>query len=73
MAPEDAPKTAVITPFGLFHFLRMPFGLKNAASTFQRFLDQVIRDLSGVVVYVDDLLVYADTEADHHVRLQALL
>nr|VZI02723.1 unnamed protein product [Spirometra erinaceieuropaei] len=35
VAPEDVPKTAVTTPFGLFEFVRMPFGLRNAAQTFQ--------------------------------------
>ena len=32
--PEDVPKTAVIAPFGLFEFLRMPLGLRNAAQSF---------------------------------------
>ena len=55
--PEDVPKTAVITPFGLFEFLRMPFGLKNAAQTFQRFMDSILQDLDFVFVYLDDILV----------------
>ncbi|XP_037831836.1 uncharacterized protein LOC112451161 [Kryptolebias marmoratus] len=63
---EDVPKTAVITPFGLFEFLRMPFGLKGAAQTFQRLMDSVLRGLSFVFVYLDDILV-ASCSAEQHI------
>ncbi len=39
VATEDIPKTAIITPFGLFEYLFTPFGLSNAAQTFQRMID----------------------------------
>ncbi|CAH8581201.1 unnamed protein product, partial [Schistosoma guineensis] len=41
MAPEDTKKTVIITALGLFEFLRMPFGIKNAVQMFQRFMDEV--------------------------------
>ncbi|XP_069985539.1 uncharacterized protein [Penaeus vannamei] len=69
---EDIPKTAVITPFGLFEFLRMPFGLRNAAQTFQRFINDVTRGLEGVFAYIDDILVASASEADHARHLRAL-
>jgi len=40
--PDDVAKTAIITPFGLFKFPYMSFGLRNAAQTFQRFIDEVL-------------------------------
>ncbi|CAL8105367.1 unnamed protein product [Calicophoron daubneyi] len=72
MAPEDIPKTAVITPFGLFEFLRMPFGLSNAAQSFQRFMDQVCQGLEGVYVYLDDVLVASPNQEEHVKHLRAL-
>ena len=41
MDADDIAKTVIVTPFGLFEYLLMPFGLKNAAQTFQRFMDNV--------------------------------
>ena len=65
------PKTAVTTAFGLFEFVHMPFGLRNAAQTFQRFLDQVLRDFDFTYAYIDDILVASSDEQEHlqHLRL----
>ena len=41
MSPDDIKKTAVTTPFGLFEYCFMPMGLRNAGSTFQRFIDSI--------------------------------
>ena len=70
VAEEDIPKTAVITPFGLFEFLRMPFGLKNAAQTFQRLMDTVCQSFDFVFVYLDDVLVASKTQEEYveHLR-----
>ncbi|UYV65211.1 hypothetical protein LAZ67_3003616 [Cordylochernes scorpioides] len=54
---EDITKTAITTPFGLFEFTRMNFGLKNASQTFQRFMDEVTKGLDFVFVYIDDVLI----------------
>ena len=65
VAPEDIPKTAVITPFGLWEFLRMPFGLKSAAQTFQRLMDSVLQDIDCAFVYLDDILIASSSEKEH--------
>lgn len=62
---EDIPKTAVTTPFGLFEFLYMPFGLSNAAATFQRFIHHVLRGMDFCVPYFDDVLVASEDEDQH--------
>ena len=65
VAPEDIPKTAAITPFGLWEFLRMPFGLKSAAQTFQRLMDSVLQDIDCAFVYLDDILIASSSEKEH--------
>ena len=65
VAPQDICKTAVTTPFGLYEYLKMPFGLRNAAQTFQRFMDEVLRGLPAVYAYIDDILIASDDRSAH--------
>jgi len=71
VAKEDIPKTAVTTPFGLFEFLVMPFGLRNAAQTFQRLMNSLLNDLSFAFCYLDDILIASKDEKEHiaHLRI----
>jgi hypothetical protein len=57
--PEDIQKTAITTPLGLFEFPFMSFGLHNAAQTFQRFMDEILKDLDFCFAYIDDILVFS--------------
>jgi transposase InsO family protein len=67
IAESDIPKTAIITPFGLYEYIRMPFGLRNAAQTFQRLIDEALRGLDSVFVYLDDVLI-ASRDPETHKR-----
>ena len=69
---QDVPKTAIATPFGLFEFVRMQFGLKNSAQTFQRLMDSVTGQLKGVFAYIDDVLVASPTAEQHKRDLKQL-
>lgn len=72
VAKDDIFKTAITTPFGLFEFMRMPFGLRNAAQTFQRFINEVTKGLNFIFVYLDDILVASKNEEEHFKHLNIL-
>ena len=63
----DEWKTAFRTRYGLFEYMVMPFGLCNAPASFQAMINEVLRDLldEGVIVYIDDILIYSETEEEH--------
>jgi hypothetical protein len=65
MHPDYIPKTAFFTPFGLSEFLPLPFGLRNAGSTFQRMMDRVLAGLPFVFVYLDDIIVASKSLEQH--------
>lgn len=72
VAEEDIPKTAITTPFGLFEFSFMAFGLRNAAQTFQRFIDEVLQGLEFCYAYIDDILIASRSLEEHHKHLEVL-
>ena len=60
------------TPFGLFKYKVMPFGLKNSPSTFQRLINSIIRDIPCCDAYLDDIVIYSQTFATHTQQLRQL-
>lgn len=72
VAEKDIPKTAIITPFGLFESMYMTFGLRNAAQTWQRFIDSVLQGLPFCFAYLDDILIFSATEEEHQQHLKAV-
>ncbi|KAE9265864.1 hypothetical protein PR003_g32322, partial [Phytophthora rubi] len=69
MAPEDRDKTAFTTKQGLYRFVRMPFGLMNAPSTFQRMMNGVLRGLNWLtcLVYLDNIVVFTRGGLEKHI------
>uniref|UniRef100_A0ABD2XPF2 Reverse transcriptase domain-containing protein n=1 Tax=Trichogramma kaykai TaxID=54128 RepID=A0ABD2XPF2_9HYME len=72
VAEEDICKTAIITPFFLFEFPYMTFGLRNAGQTFQRFIDEVLRRLDFCFAYMDDILIFSHSATEHRQHLRSI-
>lgn len=75
IAPEDQPKTAFKTPFGLYEFKVLPFGISNGPAAFQATMSSIFGGLigNGVLVYLDDILVYSETPEQHRQLLETVL
>ena len=73
MAEEDICKTAIITPFGMFKFLPLPFRLRNSGNTFQRIMDSILGDLPYCFTYIDDILVFSSSLEEHVDHLREVL
>jgi len=71
--PADIGKTAISTPFGSYEYLRMPFGMRNSAGTFQRFIDSQLQGLDFAMAYVDDIIIFSKTAEDHKDHIRTVL
>ena len=70
---ESRNLTTFITPLGRFRFCRLPFGISSATERFQRTMSSILKDIPGVIVYVDDILVHGAMEVEHNKRLSQVL
>jgi len=64
--------SAFVTPRGFYQYKVMPFGMKNASATFQHMINEIIRDLDGCEVYIDDVVIFGSTWEEHLSRVEEL-
>ena len=72
LALDDQEKTSFVTPIGNYHYKVMPFGLKNAGSTYQRMMTKTFESQMGknIEVYIDDMVVKSKIVSEHMGTLQ---
>ncbi|RDB16052.1 Transposon Tf2-6 polyprotein [Hypsizygus marmoreus] len=75
MHPAHVPLTAVSTPFGLFEWLVMPMGLRNALAIHQCHVSIALKDYIGKIchVYLDDIVIWSESVEEHHENIQKIL
>ena len=65
--------TTFITPFGCFHFNKLPFGISSAPEHFQKRMSAILSGLDGFVCQMDDVLVFGKDQEEHDSRIRAVL
>ena len=70
---QSIKKTAFCTPFGKYEYLKVPFGLAQAPSCFQKLMNKVLKGLNFAVAYLDDILIFSNTAEEHLKQIQIVI
>ena len=72
VTPESQRCFVIASPLGYFRFLRLPFGVSSGPELFQRRMEQILAGCEGVLVYLDDILIFGASQEEHDARLDAV-
>lgn len=73
LSEKSSNYLVMITPFGRFRFLRMPFGISSATEVFQECFENIFADIEGVDIYIDDIRIKGKNESEHNARLKKVV
>ena len=70
LGKDSRAKTAFVMPFGRYEFLMVPFGLAQAPAYFQSLMNQVLEGLNFMMTYLDDIIIFSNSEEEHLLHLE---
>ena len=70
LGKDSRAKTAFVMPFGKYEFLMVPFGLAQAPAYFQLLMNQVLEGLNFAMTYLDDIIIFSNSEEEHLLNLE---
>ena len=70
LGKDSRAKTVFVTPFGKYEFLMVPFGLAQAPAYFQLLMNQVLEGLSFAMTYLDDVIIFSNSEEEHLLHIE---
>lgn len=73
LSEESSKFTTFVTPFGRYRFLRLPYGLSNSPEIFHRIFSNIFKNIKGVKIYIDDIIIFAKDKKDHDNIVQQVL
>ena len=73
LGKDSRAKTAFVMPFGKYEFLQVPFGLAQAPAFFQHLMNKVLDNCPFAMMYLDDIIIFSDTEEEHLAHIEEIL